>query len=87
MANGTRDPRSAAASGASTVTWSALVGWSISKLAPDLPPIDVTMCVGGVILAVHAIGTVARDYEHEQREGDPPRTPPFFIRQMAKYMG
>jgi hypothetical protein len=87
MANGTRDPRSAAASGASTVTWTALAGWSISKLAPDLPPLDVTTIVGGVILLVHAAGTMARDYEHEQREGEPPRTPSFLIRQMAKYMG
>ncbi len=87
MPNGTRDPRGAAASGASTVTWSALVGWLISRFAPEFSPMDVTMVVGGVLLVVHGAGTLARDLIHEREETEPERPMNFMVRQAAKYLG
>lgn len=87
MANGTRDPRGAAASGASTVTWSAFVGWLISRFSPELSPMDVTMIVGGVLLVVHGAGTLARDLIHERDEAEPYRPVNFVLRLVAKYLG
>ncbi len=81
MIGETRDPRGAAASGASTVGWSGLVGYALTKFLPDLTPLDVTMILGGVLLVVHAAGKMARDYVHEKSDA------PFLVRQAAKLLG
>lgn len=87
MTEASRKPRGVAASGASDVTWTALVGWGIWKFSPELSGIDATMILGAVQLVVRTIGALARDFVHERAKADTPKPVPFIVRQMAKSLG